>query len=196
MSETQALPVRPRRRWLAFLPIAVFAALALLFWRQLGAGDPSTLPSALIGKTVPDMKLPPLDGLQRDGRPVPGLGTADLEAGGVTVVNVFASWCGPCQDEHPVLMRLAAQKKVRIAAINYKDLPDNARRFLGTFGDPYDAVGVDANGRSAIDWGVYGVPETFLVGKDGVILDKIVGPLSDDVVAGRLLPAIEAAAKK
>lgn len=196
MSEAEALPPRPRRRWLVFLPVLVFLALALLFWHQLGAGDPSTLPSALIGKPVPDMQLPPLDGLRRDGVPVPGLAAADLRDGRVTVVNVFASWCGPCQDEHPVLMRLAAQKKVRIAAINYKDLPGNARRFLGTFGDPYDAVGVDASGRSAIDWGVYGVPETFVVGGNGTIVDKIVGPLSDDVVAGRLLPAVEAAGKR
>ena len=196
MSQTDALPTQLRRRWLVLVPIVVFAGLAGLFWHQLGAGDPSALPSALIGKPVPQMSLPPLDELRQDGKPVPGLGTADLKGGGVTVVNVFASWCGPCQDEHPVLMKFAALKKARLVAINYKDDAGNARRFLGTFGNPYDAVGVDANGRSAIDWGVYGVPETFIVSSEGKIVDKIVGPLSEDAVAAKLLPAIDAAQKK
>lgn len=196
MSDSQTAPPAPRRRALVFLPLIAFAALAGLFLYQLrDGGDPSALPSALIGKPVPQMTLPPLAELVRDGKPVPGLATADLRAGGVTVVNVFASWCGPCQDEHPILMKFSALKKARLVAINYKDDPDNARRFLGTFGDPYDAVGVDANGRSAIDWGVYGVPETFIVNGKGQIVDKIVGPLDDDKLGTKLVPAVEAAAK-
>ncbi|MDT3377253.1 DsbE family thiol:disulfide interchange protein [Labrys neptuniae] len=196
MSDSQTLPPAPRRRALVFLPLIVFAALAGLFFYQLrSGGDPSALPSTLIGKPVPQMSLPPLAELVRDGKALPGLATADLKSGGVSVVNIFASWCGPCRDEHPVLMKLAGLGKGRLVAINYKDDPDNARRYLGTFGNPYEAVGVDVNGRSAIDWGVYGVPETFVVNGKGEIVDKIVGPLSEDSLRTRLLPAIEAASK-
>jgi cytochrome c biogenesis protein CcmG/thiol:disulfide interchange protein DsbE len=131
------------------------------------------------------MALPPLEGLARDGAPLPGVTPAGLK-GGVTLVNVFASWCGPCREEHPVLMRLAQDSRIRLVAINYKDSPENARRFLGGLGNPYAAVGVDAKGRAAIDWGVYGVPETFLIGRDGTIRYKFVGPLTDETVAGTL----------
>jgi cytochrome c biogenesis protein CcmG/thiol:disulfide interchange protein DsbE len=167
----------PRVRLLYLLPALVFAALALLFLLRLYDGDPSRVPSVLIGRPAPAFALEPLPGLVRDGRPLPGLAEADLK-GAVTVVNVWASWCGPCRQEHPLLMELAKDPSIRVVGINYKDAPENARRFLGTFGNPFAAVGVDANGRVAIDWGVYGVPETFVVGPDGTIRHKQIGPLS------------------
>ena len=167
------------RRLLHLLPGLVFGALALLFLVRLYAGDPSKVPSALIGRPVPSFALEPLPGLVRDGQPVPGLADADLR-GAVTVVNVWASWCAPCRQEHPLLMELAKDPSIRVVGIDYKDTTETARRFLGTFGNPFAAVGVDPNGRAAIDWGVYGVPETFVVGPDGTIRHKQVGPLSPE----------------
>jgi cytochrome c biogenesis protein CcmG/thiol:disulfide interchange protein DsbE len=164
-------------RLLYLLPALVFGALALLFLFRLYSGDPSKVPSALIGRPVPSFALEPLPGLVRDGQPLPGLAEADLK-GAVTVVNVWASWCAPCRQEHPLLMELAKDPSIRVVGIDYKDTPENARRFLGTFGNPFAAVGVDPNGRAAIDWGVYGVPETFVVGPDGTIRHKQIGPLS------------------
>jgi cytochrome c biogenesis protein CcmG/thiol:disulfide interchange protein DsbE len=124
---------------------------------RLHAGDPSRLPSALIGRPAPGFALASLEGLQADGRPVSGLSQADLK-GRVTIVNVWASWCAPCRQEHPLLMDLARTGAARVVGINYKDNPENARRFLGALGNPFAAVGVDPNGRAAIDWGVYGCP--------------------------------------
>jgi cytochrome c biogenesis protein CcmG/thiol:disulfide interchange protein DsbE len=184
-------PVR-RRRLIVLLPLALFLALAALFFYRLGAGDPSQLPSALIGRPAPDTNLPPLEGLMRDAKPVPGLATADFP-GQVTVVNVWASWCVPCHDEAPLLMQLADDKRIRIVGINYKDQPDNARRFIGRHGNPFVAVGVDPRGRTSIDWGVYGVPETFVIGRDGRIAYKLVGPISPENLQATLKPAIEKA---
>lgn len=192
---SKALPAIRRRPWLTLLPVLVFGGLAALFYARLGSGDPSVLPSALIGRLVPDAALAPLPGLLRDGVPVPGVEAADMRTGRVTVVNVFASWCGPCREEHPVLAALAASGKARLVGIDYKDDPDNARRFLGRLGNPFEAVGVDPKGRAAIDWGVYGVPETFVVGPDGTIRFKLVGPLGADSLAAVLIPEIEKAAR-
>ena len=186
----------PRRQYWVFLAPVAFAILAGLLYVGLRHGDASILPSALIGHPVPTMALAPLDGLQKDGRPVAGVASADLKSGVVTIVNVFASWCGPCQEEHPALMELARVGKARIVAINYKDQPENARRFLGEFGNPYSAVGVDPNGRMAIEWGVYGVPETFVIGKDGTIAEKFVGPISTESRFADLNAAIDKAASK
>ncbi|PSC06765.1 DsbE family thiol:disulfide interchange protein [Alsobacter soli] len=186
----------PRRgRWFVALPLLVFAGLAALFFSQLDGSDKSRLPSALIGKPAPAFALPGLEGLQREGQPVPGLSTADLK-GRVTVVNVFASWCAPCREEHPLLLELAKTPGVRLVGINYKDQPENARRFLGALGNPYAAVGVDAAGRSAIDWGVYGVPESFVIAPDGTIAYKQVGPISPEALKGPLREAIQRAASK
>jgi cytochrome c biogenesis protein CcmG/thiol:disulfide interchange protein DsbE len=160
------------------MPLAIFVALLALLLFRLGAGDPSRLPSALIGKPAPALALPPLDGLVQDGAPVPGFDSAAFE-GQVTVVNVWASWCAPCREEHPYLAKLAADKRIRVIGINYKDGTENARRFLGAFGNPFAAVGVDPNGRAAIEWGVYGVPETYLVGRDGRIAYKQIGPINE-----------------
>jgi cytochrome c biogenesis protein CcmG/thiol:disulfide interchange protein DsbE len=123
---------------------------------------------------------------------LPGLDSKAF-AGKVTLVNVFASWCAPCREEHPVLLGLSQDKRYVLAALNYKDQPENARRFLGDLGNPFQAIGSDPTGRTAIDWGVYGVPETFVVGKDGRIAFKHVGPLTPDAVRTELLPQIEKA---
>ena len=190
---------QPRRRSpLLFLaPLLLFAGLSVVFAIGLFSGDRSKVPSALIGRQAPPITLTALDGLQRDGKPVPSFGMADLTAGRATIVNVFASWCAPCRVEHPFLMGLAEAPavkagKVALVAINYKDEAENARRFLGALGNPFSAVGVDQAGRGAIDWGVYGVPETFVIGPGGHILDKHVGPL-DAATAGKLLARAMAA---
>lgn len=180
-----------RRRLLVLLPLAVFLALAALFFVSLG-GDRSRIPSALIGRPAPATVLPPVPGLERDGKPLPGLVPADFQ-GAVTLVNVWASWCVPCHDEAPLLMRLAEDTRIRIVGINYKDQPENARRFLGRYGNPFVAAGADTSGRSSIDWGVYGVPETFIVGRDGRIAYKLVGPITAENLETAVKPAIEQA---
>jgi cytochrome c biogenesis protein CcmG/thiol:disulfide interchange protein DsbE len=183
-----------RPRLIHLLPLGIFLALAAVFFTRLISGeDPSEIPSVLIGKTAPDFSLPALEGLTRDGGQIPGLDTKTLQ-GKVSLVNVFASWCGPCREEHPLLTRLAGDPRLQVLGINYKDVPENARRFLGELGNPYVAVGVDDSGRTAIDWGVYGVPETFLVGPDGVIRRKFIGPLSEQAIAEVLMPEVEALA--
>jgi cytochrome c biogenesis protein CcmG, thiol:disulfide interchange protein DsbE len=171
-----------RNRWLYRLPVLVFLALAALFLlRLVGGGDPSRVPSVLIGKPVPAFALQPIEGLVAQGQPVPGLDSAALK-GRVTVINVWGSWCAPCRDEHPLLMELARDPSIRLVGINQKDNPENARRFLGQYGNPFAAVGVDGNGRTSIDLGVYGVPETFIVGPDGTIRHKQIGPLTPDTL--------------
>ena len=183
---------RRRRNVLVFLPLLAFAALAALFFYRLSAGDPSRLPSALIGHPMPSTDLPPLPGLERDGKPVPGLTNATFE-GAVTLVNVWASWCVPCHDEVPYLEQLSKDKRIQLVGINYKDASDNARRFLNRYGNPFAATGRDEAGRASIDWGVYGVPETFLVGRDGRIAYKLIGPITADNLARTLKPEIEKA---
>jgi cytochrome c biogenesis protein CcmG/thiol:disulfide interchange protein DsbE len=165
------------RNFLLLLPLILFIALAALFFFRLGAGDTSRVPSALIGALAPPTDLPPLEGLERNGKPVPGLSNATF-AGQVTLVNVWASWCVPCRDEVPFLAELAGDKRIQLTSINYKDQPDNARRFLNRYGNPFVATGTDERGRTSIDWGVYGVPETFLVGRDGRIAYKLIGPIT------------------
>ena len=165
------------RRLIVLLPLVLFAALAALFFFRLGAGDPSRLPSVLIGRPAPATDMPAIPGLTRAGNPLPGIAAADFK-GAVTLVNVWASWCVPCHDEAPFLTRLAEDGRIRLVGINYKDNPDNARRFLGRHGNPFVAAGSDANGRASMEWGVYGVPETFIVGRDGRIAFKLVGPIT------------------
>jgi cytochrome c biogenesis protein CcmG/thiol:disulfide interchange protein DsbE len=177
------------RRISVLLPLVIFMGLAALFFFRLGS-DPARIPSALIGRPVPAADLPPIEGLALDGAAVPGLNAADFK-GSVTLVNVWASWCVPCHDEVPFLQRLAEDKRFRLVGINYKDQTDNARRFIGRYGNPFAAVGVDANGRAAIEWGVYGVPESFVVGRDGRIAFKLVGPITAENFESQLKPAIE-----
>ncbi|KAF0230650.1 MAG: periplasmic protein thioldisulfide oxidoreductase DsbE [Beijerinckiaceae bacterium] len=179
----------PRRRSLvAWLPLALFAALVAVFLVRLYSGDPSKLPSALLGKPVPVFTLPPVEGASQ-----PGFSNDDLAKGKVSLVNVFASWCAPCHQEHPLLMALAKDPRFQILGINQKDKAENARRFLGRLGNPYTAVGADADGRISIEWGVYGVPETFVVTGDGRIAYKHVGPLTEESIRDKLIPEIEKA---
>jgi cytochrome c biogenesis protein CcmG/thiol:disulfide interchange protein DsbE len=173
-------------------PLVVFLGLALLFLFRLGDGDASLIPSALIGHPAPQTNLPPIAGLDHDGAPVPGLDAASFK-GAVTVVNVWASWCVPCHDEAPLLLQLAQDNRLRLVGINYKDDPGNARRFLGRYGDPFAAAGADQSGRAAIEWGVYGVPETFVIGRDARIAYKLVGPITPDNFESLLKPEIEKA---
>ncbi len=190
-TQTQDAPPRARSRiWLAVLPVAVFSGLAVLFYFSLSNRDPSQVPSALIGKPVPQFSLPPLEGLLEDGKPVPGFSTADLAKGRITLVNVWGSWCGPCRIEHPFLMQLRERHKLAIYGLNYKDEPANARRFLGAYGSPFVAVGTDRLGRSALDWGVYGVPETFIVDGLGQIRYKFIGPLNQRAVDTVIMPIV------
>jgi cytochrome c biogenesis protein CcmG/thiol:disulfide interchange protein DsbE len=182
----------PRRKLIVFLPLALFLALAALFFFRLGAGDPSRVPSALIGRLAPDTVLPAVEGLERDGKPVPGIAPA-IFPGKVTLVNVWASWCVPCHDEAPLLHKLAQDKRIQVVGIDYKDVADNARRFLGRYGNPFAAAGADSNGRASIEWGVYGVPETFIVGRDGRIAYKLIGPITPENLESELKPAIEKA---
>jgi cytochrome c biogenesis protein CcmG, thiol:disulfide interchange protein DsbE len=185
-------PLLASARLLVFIPLASFLALAALFLLRLGTDDPSRVPSALIGRPVPDTKLSPVAGLERDGKALPGLATPDF-AGAVTLVNVWGSWCLPCRDEAPLLMQLAEDHRIRVVGINYKDQPENARRFLGRFGNPFLAVGTDPTGRAAIEWGVYGVPETFIVGRDSKIAFKLIGGINPDNLERTLRPEIDKA---
>ncbi|MBW0004732.1 MAG: DsbE family thiol:disulfide interchange protein [Hyphomicrobiales bacterium] len=162
--------------WL-LLPLAFFLALAGLFLARIGR-DPAVIPSPLIGQEAPRFALAPLQGLTRDGEPVAGFSDADLKSSGGTLLNVFASWCVPCREEHPVLMQLAKEKGVTLLGLNHKDGTENARRFLGGLGNPYAKVGVDSSGRTSLDFGVYGVPETFAIDAEGRIVAKHVGPLT------------------
>ena len=184
----EAEPAPRPRRWLAYLPLVVFMGLAWLLFQRLNAGDPASIPSVLIGQSAPRLDLPGLDGPT-------GLTDADLRSGRVSVVNIFASWCEPCHYEHEYLMALAADpalkaKGVAIYGVAQKDSAENIRRFLGAKGDPYAKVGLDADGRVGIDWGVYGVPETFVVRGDGSLAFKLVGPMTAATVESELKPQI------
>lgn len=191
--EKNQLGSRPGFSWGMALPLVIFMSLAGLFFYGLQNGDPSRLPSALIGKHVPIFELPPLKGLKNGGAPVPGLSSKDLAQGDVRIVNFWASWCAPCRDEHPFLVQLTKQSKAPLTGINYKDQTAAARRFLGRFGNPFVAVGVDAKGMTAIEWGVAGMPETFIVGGDGTILYKHVGPINGQIMEKQLMPVIKKA---
>ena len=182
-----------RRRFVAFVPLVAFLVLAAVFFGQLISGrDVSEVPSVLIGAQAPSLGLPALEGLKRQGESVPALTDAAVK-GKLTLVNVWASWCVPCREEHPLLMALAQDERLNIVGINYKDRSENALRFLGELGNPYSAVGTDPNGVAAIDWGVYGIPESFLVDAQGTIVFKQIGPFSPNAVRDKLLPAIEKA---
>lgn len=178
------------RRLLAFMPLAIFACLAALFFIQLSRGGGSNVvPSALIGAPAPAAEMAALEGLLRDGNQIPGLLPEHLK-GQVSIVNIWASWCAPCRAEHPILVELSENKNFQMIGINYKDKPSNALRFLGSLGNPYDIVGVDKNGRSSIEWGVYGVPETFIVDFEGKIAHKHVGPLTPAAMESTFMPAL------
>jgi cytochrome c biogenesis protein CcmG/thiol:disulfide interchange protein DsbE len=183
-----------RRPLLIFVPLVLFAALAALFMVRLYSGDASLLPSALIGRKVPAFALPPVEGLPDK----PGFSDADLRQGKVTLVNVFASWCVPCHQEHELIMRFStdpalSRAGVRLFGLAYKDEPANIRLFLAEAGDPFAKIGADRKGRTAIDWGVYGVPETFIIKGDGTIAYRFAGPVSAESYREVILPEIEKA---
>ena len=179
--------VSAARRLRYLLPVFVFVGLAAALGVQLLTGDPSNVPSALIDKPVPEFALPPVQGFEEAG----GFATADLGRGEVALVNIFASWCGPCRVEHPLLMALAEAGTVPLYGINYKDTPEDAERWLGRLGNPYTLMGADLDGRTGIDWGVYGVPETFVVDGAGRIRHRHVGVLSQYDLDETILPLIE-----
>ena len=176
-----------RSRLLVLLPAIVFGVVAIIALMQLMSGrDIAAVPSALIGKPAPTQTLGALNNLP------PFLLSKDKP----TIVNVWASWCAPCRQENGVLLELSKDTRFDIAGINYKDRPENAVAFLEQLGNPFDSIGVDDKGRAAIDWGVYGVPETFIVGRDGLIKHKHVGPLSAADLTGAFGKALEAAIAK
>jgi len=176
----------------ALIPLVVFAGIAataakMLYDQDFHGKDISEIPSALIGTKAPTLNLPPLEGAN-----LPALTDSAIK-GKLTLVNVFASWCIPCREEHPILKELAKDSRLNVVAINYKDKNDNALRFLGELGNPFAAIGIDPKGQAAIDWGVYGIPESYLVAPDGTILYKRVGPFDDISLKEGLFPAIEKA---
>jgi len=183
---------KPRRSfWLAILPVVIFAALALVFLKGLSDGDTSRkLPSVLIGKPVPMFDLGPVEGLLVNGQPVPGFKVADLKKGQVTIVNFWASWCVPCRQEHPQMIALGKMANLRLVGVNYKNKPQEAARFLRQLGSPYAAIGSDLSGRVGIEWGVVGLPETYIVDGKGIIRYKFIGPISQKALQEDVLPKI------
>ena len=177
------VPRGPRSiRWALLAPLALFAAIAVL----LGIGltlNPREVPSPLIGKAVPELTLPPVKGRTF------GLSSADLK-GEVSLVNVFASWCVACKDEHPVFMQMKREGLVPLHGLNYKDRPEDAQKWLDELGDPYMRTGADLDGGVGIDWGVYGVPETFVVDREGRIAYKHIGPVTPEILERKLRPLI------
>jgi cytochrome c biogenesis protein CcmG/thiol:disulfide interchange protein DsbE len=181
-SHASAADERRAGRLRYLVPITAFLALALTLGWALNR-DPATIPSALIGQPVPQFTLPPVTGRTL------GLSSADL-IGEVSLVNVFASWCVACRSEHPLLLQMKIEGVLPIHGLNYKDSPDDAAKWLDTLGDPYTRTGADLSGRVAIDWGVYGVPETFVIAKDGHIAHKHIGPLTSQALTETILPLV------
>lgn len=177
-----------RRRAVVLLPVVIFAGVAAALGIGLGR-DPSLVPSALIGRPVPEFNLPPVQGRTL------GLSSADLK-GQVSLVNVFASWCTACRIEHPVFMEIERRGVLPIHGINYKDRPQDAAEWLDTLGDPYTRTGADLDGRVSIEWGVYGVPETFVIDREGRIAFKQVGPVTPDVYRETIGPLVETLRKR
>ena len=173
----------PRRFWLYLLPTAIFAGIGVLLYIGLYR-DPTLVPSPLIGKPVPEFALGPIQGREL------GLSSRDLH-GEVTLVNVFASWCVACRHEHPLLLALEREGTVPVHGLNYKDAPDDAAAWLDALGDPYTRIGADLDGRVGLDWGVYGVPETFVVDRTGRIAYKHIGPVTPRVLDEVILPLVE-----
>lgn len=189
--ETQETKARGLSRYaVALIPLLVFGGIAataakMLYDQDFHGKDISEIPSALLGTKAPSLNLAPLEGSN-----LPALTDAAVK-GKLTLVNVFASWCIPCRQEHPILKQLAADGRLNIVAINYKDKSENALQFLNELGNPFNAIGVDPNGKAAIDWGVYGVPESYLVAPDGTIIYKRVGPVDEISMKEGLFPAME-----
>ncbi len=190
MTNEPAPSARKRGIGWVLTPVLVFAGLVALFAFALQGGDPSKLPSALLGKPAPTTQFAPLEGLLADEKPVPGFTSGELATGKPVIVNFWASWCAPCAEEQPLLVELQKRSSVALYGVNYKDDPVAARRFLGRYGNPFTAVGTDPKGRGAIEWGVYGMPETFVLNGKGEIVFKHVGPVSVQSIEEKLMPAI------
>ena len=189
-------PGKAKPRTALLLPLVLVAVLlAFLFDRLLSGEEPSQLPSALIGKPVPDFALPAIPKLLSDSGPVPGLASAAFKTGKVSILNFWSSTCAPCVLEHPQLTGLSEQG-IPVFSIDYKDKPEAARRFLATHGNPYSAIGADESGFTAIDFGVYGTPETFVIDGNGRIAYRYPGPLSPEIVADKIMPAIKKAERE
>lgn len=172
------------RRLIFIVPIALFAVLAYVLFDSLISPPPQELPSVLVNKPAPQLSLPPLDAETQ------GFGPTQLTAGHVTIVNVFASWCVPCRAEAAILPSLAHLDGVTLLGMVYKDTPANARQFLNEVGNPFARVGLDESGQAGIEWGVYGVPETFVIDGKGIIRLRHAGPLTPDIIKSDILPAI------
>jgi cytochrome c biogenesis protein CcmG/thiol:disulfide interchange protein DsbE len=172
------------RRLIFLLPALAFVGLAVWFGLGLAPNrDPTLVPSVMIDKPAPEFDLPPLVA------GAPGLKSDELK-GQVTLINFFASWCVPCRAEHPLLLTLAQDKRLQLDGIAYKNKPEDAASYLAELGNPYARVVLDQPGRTAIDFGVYGVPESYLIDRDGRIRFRQVGPLTEDVIEGKLKPLI------
>lgn len=182
-------PGKAKPKATLLLPLVVVALLLVLLFVGLRTSDPQTLPSALLGKPVPEFALPPIDNVPGENGPTPGLSSAAFKTGKVSILNVWATWCAPCMAEHPLLIELS-QQGIPIYSINYKDKPEAARRFLATHGNPFRAIGSDESGFTAIDFGVYGVPETFIIDGNGKIAYRLPGPLSPEILSEKIMPAI------
>ena len=172
---------------LMVLPPVLFAGLAAMFYVGMYREDPEALPSALEGKAAPAVQVEPLGNLD-------SFDDAALRTGGAKLVNYWASWCGPCRVEHPTLEKLAGEGVV-IYGVNYKDQPGNALNFLDELGNPYTAIGADSSGRMALNWGLYGVPETFVINGEGKVILRFAGPVTERVLAEKIRPALEEAGR-
>lgn len=195
-NSSSPVPAERRYGWrlaLVLLPLVVLAGLAVLFASSLTRTDREVLPSPLIGKPVAEFALPGLAQAQALGTREGGLSSGDLSAGQPYLVNFWASWCAPCRVEHPLLMQLARANGIKIAGINYRDAPAGAQRFLRELGNPYDLLGVDEKGRIALEFGLTGVPETFVIAGDGTVLYRHVGPVDPTVIREQLLPRLRSA---
>jgi cytochrome c biogenesis protein CcmG, thiol:disulfide interchange protein DsbE len=178
------------------IPLIIVGMLSIVFLFRLFSGDTTKLPSVLIAKPVPDFNLTGIPNLTQNGVIVPGFSSNDLKSGKVSIVNMFASWCPECRQEHDILLKLGKDERINLFGFDYKDEPEKARKFLESFGNPYKAVGVDRKGAAAIDWGLYGVPETFIISGDGRILYKKVGLMSEETLKSEIMPEIEKALAK
>ncbi len=182
---------------LVFLaPLVIVGMLSIVFLFRLFSGDTTKLPSVLIAKPVPEFNLGGIPNLVQNGMPVPRFSSTDLRQGRVSVVNMFASWCLECKQEHDILLKLGNDSRINVFGLNYKDDAEKARLFLNSYGNPYKAVGVDRKGSTAIDWGLYGVPETFIISGTGKILYKKIGPMTEETLKSEIMPEIEKAMRQ
>lgn len=180
-------PQKPR--YIFILPAAIFLILGLIFIERILYSSGATVPSALLNQPAPNMQLTS-DLLDENKTPIPSFDTNEFKSP-ITLVNIFASWCVPCRKEHPFLMQLANNPDITIIGMNYKDSQENAQTFLDELGNPYDQIGSDEAGRNGIEWGVYGVPETFIINQDGIIIDKIIGPITPLSVQQKILSRLQ-----